>query len=93
MSTTVITVGLLRNFIDSWSCELYSHSALCAISSVVGNKLIRLQVEWITELTAGEDHEPMAPPLTDPGLCFKSVDCLLCFMGMQICQSMYKSAL
>jgi len=93
VSTTVITVGLLRKFIDSWSGELCSHSALCAIFPVAGNELIRLQLEGIIEMTAGEHHESMAPPLTDPGVCFKSVDCLLCFVGIQICQSVYKSAL
>ena len=89
MSTTVITVGLLRNCIDSQSGELCSNSALCATSSDVGNELIRVQVEGIIEMTAGEDHEPITSPLSDPGVCFKPVDCFLCFMGNQICQSVY----
>ena len=93
MSTTVITVGLLRNCIDSQSGELCSNSALCATSSDVGNVLIRVQVEGIIEMTAGEDHEQMTSPLTDPGVCFKSVDFFLCFVFIQICQSLYKSAL
>ena len=89
MSTTVIIVVLLQNCIDSRSGELCSHSGLCATSSVVGNELIRVQVEGITEMTEGEDHEVMTSPLTDPGVCFMSVDCLLCFVGIQICQFVY----
>ena len=75
MSATVFTVGLFQNCIDSRSSELCSHSALCATSSEVRNELIRLQVEGITEKTEGEDHEVISSTLTDPGVCFMSVDC------------------
>jgi len=60
-------LGLLQNCIDSRSGELGSHSALCATSSEFGNELIRLQVEGITEMTEGEDHEVMTFPLTNAG--------------------------
>jgi hypothetical protein len=60
---------------------------MCATSSEV----IRVQVEGITEVTEGEDREPMTSALTDPGVGFMSVDCLACFMGIQNCLSLYQS--
>jgi len=80
MSTTVITVVLLQNCVDSRSGELGSHSALCATSSEFGNEMIRVQVDGITELTEGGDHEVMTSLITDPGVGFMSVDHLPCFI-------------
>ena len=52
-----------------------------------------MQVEGIAEMTEGEDGEPVASPFTERGVSFMSVDCLVCFVGIQNCQSAYKSAL
>ena len=93
MSTTVITVVLLQNCIDSRSGKLGSHSALCATSSEFGNELICVQVEGITEMTEGENHEVMTSLISDPGVGFMSVDCLSCFVGIKICQFVYNLAL
>ena len=41
-----------------------------------------MQVEGITELTEGEDGEPMTSPFTEPGVSFMSVDSLVCFIGI-----------
>ena len=68
-------------------------SALGATSSDVGNEVVRVQVEGVTEVTKGENREPMTSPLTDPGVGFMSVDCLACFVGIQNCLSLYKSVL
>jgi len=68
VSTTVITVVLLQNCIDSRSGKLGSHSALCATSSEFGNELICVQVEGITEMTEGENHEVMTSLISDPGV-------------------------
>ena len=89
MSTTVITLVLLQNCIDSRSSELGSHSALCATSSEFGNELIRVQVEGITEMTVGGFHEVMTSLITDPGVDFMSVDHLACFIVIQICMAQY----
>jgi len=80
VSTTVFTVVLLQNCIDSRSGELGSHSALCATSSVFGKKVLCVLVERITAVRKGEDHEVMTSPLTDPGVDFISVDRLACFV-------------
>ena len=58
---------LLQNCVDSRSGELGSHSALCATSTEFGNELIRVQVQGITEMTEGGDHELMTTLATDPG--------------------------
>ena len=47
MSTTVITVVLLQNCVDLRSGEL----RLRAASSEVGNEVIHVQVEGVTEVT------------------------------------------
>jgi hypothetical protein len=52
-----------------------------------------VQVEGISKVTEEENQEPTTSPLTDPRVCFMSVECLACFIGMQNCQSQYKSAL
>ena len=87
MNTTVITVLLLQNGVDSRSGELGSHSALCATSSVIGKKVLRLLLERITVVTDVEDHEQMTSALTDPGVGFISVDRLACFVVIKNCLS------
>jgi hypothetical protein len=57
----------------------------------VGNEVIRVQVEGVSEVTEGEDHEPMTSPLTDPGVGFLSIDCLACFICIQNCLSLYNN--
>jgi hypothetical protein len=89
VSTTVITVVLSQNCIDLRSSELGSNSGVCATSSEVGNEVLRVQVEGVSEVTEGEDHEPVTSPITDPGVGFMSVDCLACFIGIQNCLSLY----
>jgi len=93
VSTTVITVVLLQNCIDSQSGGLGSHSALCATSAEFGNELIRVQVEGITEMTEGDDHEIMTSLITDPGVGFMCVDCLACFIVIQNFLAQYKFVL
>ena len=56
-----------ENCNDLQSGELGSHGGICATSSQVGNEMIRVQVEGISEETEGEECEPMTSPLTDPG--------------------------
>jgi len=79
----VVTVVLLQNCVDLRSGEL----GLCATSSEVGNQVIRVQVEGVTEVTGGEDCEPMTSPLTDAGVGFMSLDCVACFIDVQNCLS------
>jgi len=93
VSTTVITVVLLQICVDSRSGELGSHRALCATSSEFGNELTLVQVEGITEMTEGEDHEVMTSLITDPGVGFMSVDRLACFLVIQNCLAQYKFVL
>ena len=85
MSTTVITVVLLQNCVDLLSGEL----GLCATSSEVGNEVIRVQLEGISDVTEEENQEPMTSSLirTDPGVSVMSVECLACFIGIQNCLS------
>jgi len=83
-------VVLLQNCIDSRSGELGSHSALCVTFSEFGNELIRVQVEGITLMTEGGDHEVMTSLITDPVIGFMSVDYLACFIVIQNCLAQYK---
>jgi hypothetical protein len=76
-------VVLLQDCIDLRSGKL----GLCATSSEVGNEVIHVQVEGIAEVTQGEDCEIMTFPLTDFGVCFMSLDCVACFIGIQNCLS------
>jgi len=85
MSTTVITVVLLQSCVDLRSGVL----GLFATSSEVGNEVIRVQVEGISNVTEEENQEPMTSSLirTDPGVGVMSVECLACFIGIQNCLS------
>jgi hypothetical protein len=78
VSTAVTTVVLLQNCTDFRSGELGS----CAASSEVGNEVVRMQVEGVTKVTVGEDHEPMTSSLTDAGVGFISVDCVARFIAI-----------
>jgi hypothetical protein len=95
VSTTVISVVPLQNCIDLRNSELGSHGGACAISSEVGNEVIRVQLEGVTEVTEGEEREPMTSSLirTDPGVGFMSAECLAYFMTTQNCLSLYQSVL
>ena len=57
---------LLQNCVDLRSSEL----GLCAASSEVGNEVIRMQVEGISDVTEEENQEAMTSSLirTDPGV-------------------------
>jgi len=68
---------------------------MCATSSEVGNEGIRVQLGGVTEVTEGEDHEPVTSSLigTDPRVGFMSVVCLACFVGIQNWLYLYKSVL
>ena len=91
MSTTVITVVLLQNCVDLRSGEL----GLRVTSSEVGNEVIHVQVEGVSNLKEEENQEPMTSSLirTDPGVGVMSVECRACFIGIQNCLSvsLYKS--
>jgi len=52
--------------------ERGSHSGMCATPSGVGNEVICLQLEGVTEVTEGEDCEAMTSSLisTDPVVGF-----------------------
>jgi hypothetical protein len=78
-------VVLLQNCVDLGSREL----GLCATSSEVGNEVIRVQVEGISNVTEEENQEPMTSSLirTDPVVGDMSVECLACFIGIQNCLS------
>jgi len=78
-------VVLLQNCIDLWSGEL----GLCATSSEVGNEVIHVQVEGISDVTEEENQEPMTSSLirTDPVVGVMSVECLACLIGIQNCLS------
>jgi len=67
-------VVLLQNCVDLQSSEL----GLCATSSEVGNEMIRMQVEGISDVTEEENQEAMTSSLirTDPGVGVMSVECL-----------------
>ena len=82
---------LLQNCVDLQSSEL----GLCAKSSKVGNEVIHVQVEGISDVTEEENQEPMTSSLirTDPGIGVMSVECLACFICIQNCLSVsvYKS--
>jgi len=95
VSTTAVTVVLLQNSMDLWSGECGSHSGMWATTSEVGNDVYPVQLSGVTEVTEGEDCEPMRSSLirTDPGVGFMSVECLACFIGIQNCLSIYKSVL
>ena len=80
---------LLQNCVDLRSGEL----RLRAASSEVGNEVIHVQVEGVTEVTGGEDCEAMRSPLTDAGVGFISLDCVACFIDIQNCLSVYMCVL
>jgi hypothetical protein len=82
-------VVLLQNCIDLLNSERGCYSGMCATSSEVGNEVIRVQLDGVTEVTKGEEYEPMTSSLigTDPGVGFMSVECLACFIGIQNCLS------
>jgi hypothetical protein len=77
--------GVLQNCVDLRSGDL----GLCATSSVIGNEVIRAQVEGISDVTEEENQEPMTSSLirTDPGVGVMSVECLACIIGIQNCLS------
>ena len=81
---------LLQNCVNLRSGEI----RLCATSSEVGNEVIRVQVEGISDVTE-ENQEPITSSLirSDPGVGVMSVECLACLIGIQncLCVSVYKS--
>jgi hypothetical protein len=87
VSTTAITVVLLQNCVDLRSGEL----GLSAASSDVGNEVILLQVEGISDVTVEENQEPMTSSLirTDRGVGAMSVECLVCFINQSIVPSFH----
>ena len=76
---------LLQNCVDLRSGEVGLHAS----SSDIGNEVIRVQVEGISDVTEEENQEPMTSSLirTDPGVGVMSVECLACFIGIQNCLS------
>jgi len=84
-------VVLLQNCVDLRSGEL----GLRVTSSEVGNEVIHVQVEGVSNLKEEENQEPMTSSLirTDPGVGVMSVECRACFIGIQNCLSvsLYKS--
>ena len=86
---------LLQNCIDLRSSELGFYIGMCALSSEIGDEVIRVQLEGVTEVTEGEHREPMRSSLigTDPGVGVMSVECLACLISIQNYLSLYKSVL
>ena len=76
---------LLQDCIDLRSGEL----GFCATPSEVGNEVIGVQAEGISDVTEEENKQPMTSSLirTDPGVSVMSVECLACFIGIQNCLS------
>ena len=76
---------LLQNCVDLRSGEL----GLRVTSSEVGNEVIHVQVEGVSNLKEEENQEPMTSSLirTDPGVGVMSVECRACFIGIQNCLS------
>jgi hypothetical protein len=58
---------------------------MCATSCEVGNEVICVQLDGVTEVTEGEIHEPMTSSLirTSPGVVFMQMSVLACFIGIQ----------
>jgi hypothetical protein len=77
VNTTAITVVLLQNYMDLRSGELGSHSGMCAASFDVGNEVIHVQFEGVTEVTGQEDCEPMTSS-------FIRTDCKVGFMSVSV---------
>jgi hypothetical protein len=86
-------VVLLQNCIDLRSSERGCNSGMCATSSDVRNDVFHVQLDGVTAVTEGEDHEPMTSSVirTDSEVGFMSVECLACFIAIQNCLSLYKS--
>jgi hypothetical protein len=86
-------VVLLQNWVDLQSGERGCYSGVCARSSEVGNEVIHVQLDGVTEVTEGEEYEAMTSSLigTDHEVGFVSVECLACFIGIQNCLPLYKS--
>jgi hypothetical protein len=61
VNTTIITVVLLQNCID--------------LQSGKRNEVIHVQMEGASDVIEEENREP-TPPLTDPSVGFKAVECL-----------------
>jgi hypothetical protein len=72
VSISVITVVLLQNCIDLLNSQRGCHSGMCATSSEVGNEVIRVQNDGVTDGAEGEDRVPMTSSLmrTDSGVGF-----------------------
>jgi hypothetical protein len=81
----IITVVLLQNCIDLRSSGLGFCIGMCALSSEVGDEVIRMQLEGVTEVREGEHRQPMTSSLigTNPGVGFMSVECLACLINIQ----------
>jgi hypothetical protein len=87
-------VVLLQNCMDLQSGECGSHSGMWTTSFDVGNEMICVQLEGVTEVTGQEDCEPTSLLIsTDSEVGFICVECLACFISIQNCLSIYKSVL
>ena len=80
---------------DLSNSERGSHSGMCATSSEVGNDMIRVQLEGVTEVTEEEDLESMTSSLirTDRRVGSVSTECLAWFVSIQNCLSLCTSVL
>ena len=77
--------GVLQNCVDLRCGEL----GLLVTSSEVGNEVIHVQVEGVSNRKEEENQEPMTSSLirTDPGVGVMSDEHLACFIGIQNCLS------
>jgi hypothetical protein len=57
------------------------------------SEVIHVELEGVSDIMEEENREPTTSLLTDPRVSFMSVKCLVCFIGIQYCLSVYKSAL
>jgi hypothetical protein len=85
VSTAVFIAVLLQICVELQSADL----GVYATSSVIGNEVIRVQVEAISDVTEEENQEPMISSLirTDPVVGVMSDECLASFIVIQNCLS------
>jgi hypothetical protein len=84
----------LKNCMDLQSGKRGCNSGMCATSCEVGNEVIHVQLEGVTDVTEGEDREAMMSPLirTDPGVGIMSVECRACLISIENCLSLYNKS-
>jgi hypothetical protein len=70
-------VVLLQNSIDLQSGEHGRHGGMCATNSEVGNEVIHVHIDGVTDVTEGEDRKPVTSSLI-------RTDCFVGFMLLSV---------